>query len=165
MAAPTTTFDNNTPSQAIRYFVGLKVPNPVNQSLHMTLCYVGECDDDRLIRIKNAMNKLKPHLPIHLKFTEKDLFGPDNDIPVQKVKIVDYGHKIVPTEESFLNFYKEFYVHQDGLPDELKKAPNYHITIKNAGWWVATADGFLGEEIFLKQIGNGIIHAVKDDSN
>jgi hypothetical protein len=134
------------------YTVGIKVPNstfagkPVNP-VHMTVAFVGECDEKRKSAIKEAMAKLaRDFLPLRIKFGANEKFGPNKDIPVRLCEIRDH-----PIAKAFQAFYKEFHVPEPGLPDF--ETPNYHVTRKALGDELDKMDEVMLYTIFFKQLG------------
>jgi hypothetical protein len=134
------------------YTVGIKVPNstfagkPVNP-VHMTVAFVGECDEKRKSAIKEAMAKLaRDFLPLRIKFGANEKFGPNKDISVRLCEIWDH-----PIAKAFQAFYKEFHVPEPGLPDF--ETPNYHVTRKALGDELDKMDEVMLYTIFFKQLG------------
>jgi 2'-5' RNA ligase len=136
-----------------KYYIGLQFPakNPDNGWMHVTLSFCGMCDDNKLDRMKKAVDQLAPLLPIKCNFTHKELFG------VTLVMIVELD---VPEDikAKLADFHREFY-DQDS---PFKSEPKYHLSLGNDESELEGVTGFTGSEIYIKLMGpNGCkVHKV-----
>lgn len=129
------------------YTVGMRVPNTTNPHLHMTLCYLGELNDQEIQTIKSDLDHLSALVvPLHIEFGERDLFGPNNDIPVRLVKITDKDKKSLLDQ-----FYRKYHKAEVGIPEG--DSQNFHITIKTIIHEADSLNEMILSEVFMKPVG------------
>jgi 2'-5' RNA ligase len=63
-------------------------PQPAKKDLHVTLAFLGDIDENQLVKedVLDAMAAVDYNVYIFADVYEFDLFGPDSDIPVLKVR-------------------------------------------------------------------------------
>jgi 2'-5' RNA ligase len=130
------------------YTVGARVHNGSDPHLHVTLGYVGECDDARLKQVEDAM-RARAHLPIRFTLGEEALFGPKQTVPVRKCEFVDPD-----AAAAWRSFYQEFALQEPNLPGPRPDVQTYHITMKTAATEeFRTKTSIFCTHVFLKQLG------------
>jgi hypothetical protein len=97
--------------------------------LHMTLAYVGECDETRLRMLEEEIKKCAAH-SIVLELGKDEMFGPPEkrDIPVVLCKFVNEEGANV-----WRSFYERFAELEPGMPPPKPGLQNYHISVKRPG--------------------------------
>jgi len=126
------------------YTVGVRVEGFSNKHLHMTIAYVGKCNDEKLEKIKTALQNLHDDVfPLHVTFTKDAMFGPKNDIPVRLCTVPEKAN------DKLVDFYKSF-----GVPDNNHVTEQVlHVSKRNSEEEINKSSGFISRTIFLKRIG------------
>ena len=117
--------------------------------LHMTICFLGHVDDKKLDIIKEDLQILsKQVLPLEITFGHADLFGPNYEIPVLLVDIVDKD-KLKLLDE----FYQKYHAPtEEGVEDTGHQ--NYHVNVKKVLGELSLLDSRSLNTLNLKQIGD-----------
>ncbi len=135
-----------------KFTVGFKVPtdkykNASFNPVHMTLCYLGEADQEVIDQVKTELVNLCQHLPLHVKIGSDDLFGLNKNIPVKHILILDDNVK-----SAFLAFYKRFGKAEPNMP--YFEIPDYHLTVKDiADEFPENSNHYWEGKFFIKQLG------------
>ncbi len=133
------------------YSVGARIKCNAHPNLHVTLAYVGECNEKRLFSLQQAI-KVRSDKPIRLVLGELDLFGPKKDIPVIRCKFA---------REDVANLWQSFYDAHGQTPtgwtDTKPAVWNYHVTLKKPGVReeLSTKKEIVCTGLFIEQIGPG----------
>jgi hypothetical protein len=132
------------------YTVGARVECKADTHLHVTMAFVGECDEARLMEIREIIRETLQEHPIRFALKQLALFGPKNDIPVIQCDLM--GKDVAELRQGFYDRYAQ---RPPGWTEPKNAAQNYHVTIKNPS---VLAELLLKTEIrctqiFLKQLG------------
>lgn len=129
-----------------RYTVGLRVPSATDPTLHVTLCYLGEADEKKLVEVYAELYQFQASLPIKGLYLGYAMFGPKEDVPVRLVAVEG------EVREKLQALYTKFGVPEPGMSFHPVK-PNYHVNMKKVEAEIRAAEFFIGHEIFVKQLG------------
>lgn len=129
-----------------RYTVGCKVPSR-NNSLHMTLAFIGSCNENKLETIKKEINKLNKILPLKVKYGGYDYFGSKKDVKVRRCHIEDKDKM-----EMIMEFYRNYFC-PNGNNWYSNTEPQLHVSVKDVDDEINQNEYFITNEIFLKEVG------------
>jgi hypothetical protein len=128
--------------QSNNYVVCVYVPGFSKKHMHMTLAFVSNCTEEKIEELKRGMDELRQVLPLRVEYTESDMFGPQNDIPVMKCKIEDQ-QKL----DALKDFYKRFADTAD------RQEQTFHVSKLKLDHEFEGKTGFTADTMFLKQVG------------
>jgi 2'-5' RNA ligase len=145
MAAPSSSSSSIIPN----LYVGARVKCTAHPNLHVTLAYVGDCDEKRLFSVKQAL-MVRADMPLRFKLGEWALFGPKNDIPVIKCTIT-----LKTAASLWQSFYDAYGQLPPGWTEPKPAAQNYHVTLKRPGVGeeLREKEEIVCTELFLEQLG------------
>jgi hypothetical protein len=149
MISPFSTMTTAPPP--VGYTVGIRIQCKSDPRLHVTMAYVGECDDRRLQELTHFLKVCSQHAA-SFRLTDRDMFGPPEkcDIPVWKCQFTTPASAVL-----WKTFYEIYSRLSPGMPEPKPLFQNYHTTLKNPE--VAEELGQTGEihgtSVFLKQLG------------
>lgn len=130
--------DNNSGNTALTTliikkanWVGINIPGT---NAHMTLAWCGFLTDEKLTELKHQVKLLKLKLQeckCQIEFLDQwKTFGKDEDIKQGRGVQVRLC-RVLPEflNVDLLEFYKQWYHHDVGEPEEKRHKPNYHVTL------------------------------------
>lgn len=130
----------------VEYVVGVLIPGTSNPFLHMTICVIQEERwSDHVVKEVEALAAAV--LPLPVTFGECALFGPDKNVPVRLMQVID------PKSKALLDaFYRDHFTPLKGEEDRLTQ--NFHVSIKKIPNEANALSPMTLPVMFLKVVGS-----------